>query len=104
VPTETGETSVPHTPDNTLVRGGEPCPDHPHVHVRLEPWLRLLGHTHLTARLWVRSCDAGTPVAAATVLIVGPQDATPAERRQEVGVWRAFWWHLTRSGPWYKGD
>jgi len=89
------------TSSQALVRAGEPCPLHPHVHVWLEPWLVLRGDTYETARLHIRSCNGGNPLSAYVQTIIGREWRSVAEASYSVPFWKRFWWHLTRSGPLY---
>jgi len=89
------------TSRQALVRAGEPCPLHPHVHVWLEPWLVLRGQTHETARLHIQSCDGGTALYAYVQVIQGKEWRSAVEAERSVPLWLRLWWHLTRSGPLY---
>jgi hypothetical protein len=87
------------TSPQSLILPGEPCPPHPHVHVWLEPWLVLRGETHETARLHIRSCHGGTPLAAYVQTIVGIEWRPHYGAERSVPFWQRLWWHLTRTGP-----
>ena len=89
------------TSEQSLVRTGEPCPLHPHVHVLLEPWLVMRGQRHETARLHIRSCNGGNPLHAYVQVIQGKEWCSAGEAERSVPLWQRLWWHLTRSGPLY---